>query len=313
MQFKMPEIGETARAVGKASFRVGGKGVNASRTAQLWGAKSFAAIFHAGESGKRCLKSLSNEKFDGKKIEIIKVKIDGATREGLVCEDLKSGLETTFLGCDNPVCEKDLKKILAKIRAKAKRGDVLAFCGSFPGWKAKFAGEIFELCKEKKLLFCLDTYGAPLLDFLNIFKKHGEKIPLLKINKAEFLSLCENFKIEDLNGKNFESKFKIFAGLLNAENFAVSDGEKNSLFFCGGKFFKIKPPKVGQKSALYPTGCGDSMTALLACEILIAKTPSKIAAKIAVSFASKAAESRQIPGVSKKELLLIQKNAFLKK
>lgn len=304
MIFEMPKMGGTSRACGGEKFQTGGKGVNASRAACLWGAKSAAAVFYAGDSGKRCLLSLSSEKFDGRKIKIIGEKISGRTREGLVCIDSKSGIETSFLGCDNPVEEKSLNNILEKIKSLAKEGDIFAFCGSFPGWKTSFAEKIFRLCKNKKMLFCLDTYGEPLKDFLEVFKKHGEKIQFLKINKNEFLALVEKSSAKKIH-HSYEEIFKVFAASAPVENFIVSNSKKDVFCFCKGSFFKLSPPKISKE--ISATACGDSMTAIFACEVFIANTEAKTAAKIATVFASKAAQSRDIPGVSKNALEKIRK------
>lgn len=181
--FTMPKTGQTVRAIGGTKFKVGGKGVNVSVAAKELGANTVAAIFPAGEIGARCKKYL-----DGK-VEYISVELPGQTREGLVCIDEKTGKETTFLGADIPVGEDAFEKMAQLLEDKIRPGDIFAFCGSFPGWKSRYADRLSGICKSKNARICVDTYGAPLEDFA---KTNAD---LLKINRAEFLALLKSAAI----------------------------------------------------------------------------------------------------------------------
>ena len=139
----MPKTGQTVRAIGGTKFKVGGKGVNVSVAAKELGANTVAAIFPAGEIGARCKKYL-----DGK-VEYISVELPGQTREGLVCIDEKTGKETTFLGADIPVGEDAFEKMAQLLEDKIRPGDIFAFCGSFPGWKSRYADRLSGICKSK--------------------------------------------------------------------------------------------------------------------------------------------------------------------
>ena len=185
-----------------------------SVAAKELGANTVAAIFPAGEIGARCKKYL-----DGK-VEYISVELPGQTREGLVCIDEKTGKETTFLGADIPVGEDAFEKMAQLLEDKIRPGDIFAFCGSFPGWKSRYADRLSGICKSKNARICVDTYGAPLEDFA---KTNAD---LLKINRAEFLALLKSAAIP-FGGKSItndiDTECKIFSETL-AENIKLAHG-----------------------------------------------------------------------------------------
>lgn len=275
--FDMPERGQTARAIGESLFSVGGKGVNVARAAIAIGMPATAAIFPAGYGGRRCVDALRAEN-----IPLIVSELDGETRTGLVCADNKSGAKTTFLGSDLPVPESALDDVLAKISEAAKCGDILAFCGSFPAWKQSFAEKIENLRREKKLLFCLDTYGRPLADLA----KFG--CDILKINRAElfaFLGKTDGGTERDFVEAFENARAEFFA---DAKIFAVSDGANPILADFGRGTERIAVPKIARE--VRATGCGDAMLARLAYEIFEKHAPAKTALKRAAAYASLCAE-----------------------
>ena len=246
--FTMPKTGQTVRAIGGTKFKVGGKGVNVSVAAKELGANTVAAIFPAGEIGARCKKYL-----DGK-VEYISVELPGQTREGLVCIDEKTGKETTFLGADIPVGEDAFEKMAQLLEDKIRPGDIFAFCGSFPGWKSRYADRLSGICKSKNARICVDTYGAPLEDFA---KTNAD---LLKINRAEFLALLKSAAIPF--GGDLEDSVRKFH--TPARMLAVTDGPNQAVFRDGDDIFKVSPPEIKEVSA---TGCGDITLATLIVEM----------------------------------------------
>lgn len=289
--FDMPAEGATARAKpdGFFRFQVGGKGVNVSRAAWFMGVNTCAAVFPAGFTGQRCVDFLKRENF----CELIYVEIPGETRSGLVCVNAANGVETTFLGADIPVPENALETALAQIGEKASPGDALAVSGSFPGWKPHFAKKISELCAEKNMRLCIDTYGAPLKDLAK------EKTALLKINRRElFSSLAERLADDGSRGA-FQNAFEHARKNCRAEIFAASDGAGDALFSAGGETFSATPPKISEVSA---TGSGDIMFACLICELFAKNTPLPNAARRACAWAAKAAGHREIFPFSKDEI-----------
>lgn len=275
--FDMPERGQTARAVGGSTFRVGGKGVNVARTAIALGMGATAAIFPAGYNGRRCVDVLC-----GENIPLIASELDGETRSGLVCVDVESGAQTTFLGSNLPVPESALDDVLARISQAANAGDILAFCGSFPAWKPNYAEKIADLARGKKLLLCIDTYGEPLADFT------GTDCDIVKINRAELFALLG--KSDDGTERDFAETFETARAEFfeNAKIFAASDGANPILSDFGRGTEKIAVPKIDGK--VRATGCGDAMLARLIYEIFEKHAPAKTALKRAAAYASLCAE-----------------------
>lgn len=273
--FTMPKTGQTVRAIGGTKFKVGGKGVNVSVAAKELGANTVAAIFPAGEIGARCKKYL-----DGK-VEYISVELPGQTREGLVCIDEKTGKETTFLGADIPVGEDAFEKMAQLLEDKIRPGDIFAFCGSFPGWKSRYADRLSGICKSKNARICLDTYGAPLEDFA---KTNAD---LLKINRAEFLALLKSAAIPF--GGDLEDSVRKFH--TPARMLAVTDGPNPAVFRDGDDIFKVSPPEIKEVSA---TGCGDITLATLIVEMFLKGKSARESFSTAVRTASAAAATREI-------------------
>lgn len=285
--FDMPPHGCTARAVGTSKFQVGGKGVNVARTAKSLGMESVAAVFPAGFNGARCLETLAREN-----LQTLVSPIRGETREGLVCVDVRTKTQTTYLGSDIPVPEEAVKSAIEKIKKAASRGDMLAFCGSFPGWKSGYAADICAFCKEKRLSLFVDTYGAPLSDF------SAFDCRVLKCNRAELfglLKICDDDTDKSFAGAFETARRKIFP---KAELFAVTDGARPLLAAHGDTVEKIEPPKIERE--ISATGCGDAMLACLIYEIEIKSSPAILALKRAAKYASMCAES-ETTGVLTKE------------
>lgn len=273
--FTMPKTGQTVRAIGGTKFKVGGKGVNVSVAAKELGANTVAAIFPAGEIGARCKKYL-----DGK-VEYISVELPGQTREGLVCIDEKTGKETTFLGADIPVGEDAFEKMAQLLEDKIRPGDIFAFCGSFPGWKSRYADRLSGICKSKNARICVDTYGAPLEDFAKT------SADLLKINRAEFLALLKSAAIPF--GGDLEDSVRKFH--TPARMLVVTDGPNPAVFRDGNDIFKVSPPEIKEVSA---TGCGDITLATLIVEMFLKGKSARESFITAVRTASVAAATREI-------------------
>ena len=275
-RFNMTGIGQTMRAIGTSTFQVGGKGVNVAKTATSIGVKCSAVVFPAGHIGKRCLEYLSKEAFD-----VIAISIDGETREGLVCVD-SNGVQTTFLGSDLPIPEDAFELCLCKLAEQIKQGDVLALCGSFPNWQRKYAKKLSDLCKNKNVYFCVDTYGTPLTDIANVHCN------LLKFNKTELSTFLASMK-ENINLPTAElfkiARSKYFA---NAEIFAITDGANDIFVSDKTTTFTISPMQIPQEVSA--TGCGDALFAVAISEIFFKNTPLQKSFERASKYASMTAQ-----------------------
>ncbi len=292
-RFITPQVGDTARAVGESIFRVGGKGVNVSRYASAIGIESVAVIFPAGFTGKRCSQTLQRENF-----KTISIEIEGETREGLVCVDSKTNIQTTFLGTDLPITRSAFEKSLAEIKKIICAGDILALCGSFPNWQTDYARKLSTLCNETNAHFCVDTYAKPLSDIAKI------EVDFLKFNKKELLAfLQDNGEPES---KNLENAFdiaqkKYFA---NAKIFAITDGAKDIIFVDSKNKNLEKIPPIKIEREVSATGCGDALFAVAISEIFIKKNSTKTALVKASKYASMCAQTESTQPLSQEETII---------
>ena len=275
------KTGETVRAE-SSSFQVGGKGVNVSQAAQILGLKSEAIIFAAGIEGQKCKNCLAAEKLAYKAFEI-----DGNTRTGLVVR--ANNAETTFLGKDIPVLESAFKKAVLYIKKAAKKNDIVALCGSFPGWKDSFGELLLKICKEKNLVLCADTYGKPLNFFA--FCNSTNRLGILKMNKKELLGLFDK-KVA------YKKAFEKLVSTNCAKIFAVTNGGENSYICENGKIFENTPKPA--KKIVSATGCGDIVFASLIKFIYCDNTPAKKAFETAQKIASHSAQSPKLIDIPKK-------------
>ncbi|MBE6414269.1 MAG: hypothetical protein E7035_06935 [Verrucomicrobiaceae bacterium] len=269
--FDFPKEAQTVRAKGKELFQVGGKGINVAKAFfKLSKQKPYAIVFPAGFTGERCLHWMKEKKF----ATPIAVQIEGETRIGLVCENQKSKKQTTFLGSDIPVPTSAFDQAINKILKLAKKGDVIAFCGSFPNWKKSNTSKIVKLAKQKDLLLCVDTYAQPLLDFAQ------EDLFLLKINKKEFLTTFTQKALTEKTLSNVANKSKV-------KNIIVSNSSGKIFASLNGKIVSVNAPKIEREVSA--TGCGDAMFASLIYEIT-QKSSLENALKISIARASASAE-----------------------
>lgn len=238
--FDFPAQGKTVRAK-SATFQVGGKGVNVAKAFNLLSGKACAIVFPAGQIGRLCIDWLKNQNF----CSIISSPIDGQTRQGLVCQDASSGIQTTFLGVDVPVGKDALSRALDKVGKRARPGDYFAFCGSFAAFKESYARTIADFSNKHGLKLCIDTYALPLKAFVDTGAF------LVKINRDEFDALKK-------------SKRLLVPGASAVENIVITNSSEPIFARFGRNCYKVVPPKVKQRS---PTGCGDAFFASLIFEL----------------------------------------------
>ena len=270
--FNFPKESQTVRAIGKEFFQVGGKGVNVAKAYfKLSKQKSYAIIFPAGFTGKRCLHWLNEKNF----CLPIAIELEGETRLGLVCENQKNKIQTTFLGSDIPISTDAFDNAIKQISKLAKKGDIIALCGSFPNWKKNYACKISKLAKEKELLLCVDTYNQPLSDLSK------QDLFLLKINKKEFLTTFAQKKLNKNTLANVANKTKV-------KNLIVSNSSGSIYASFDGEIVSFNAPKI--KNEISATGCGDAMFASLIYELQKNSTFDN-ALKISIARASASAEN----------------------
>src|SRR5258708_7759489 len=157
LEFESWAPGKTQRARAE-SFQVGGKGVNVVRMLARLNVPAKALIFTGGATGEDCERWLTAHGIKYQALETA-----GATRTGLVVH-APGVAETTFLGTDTPPDATALQACAAHVQM-LPTGDVLALCGSFPGWNsADFEPLLAALSTRLTAGGALvaATYGPPL-------------------------------------------------------------------------------------------------------------------------------------------------------
>lgn len=228
--------GRTQRARSE-SFQVGGKGINVAKMLRRLGAPHTALCFTGGAPGLECAEWLRQRGFAFRAFATA-----APTRCGTVVRD-RSGAhrETTFLGPD-AAPDAAAVQACADFLDAQPAGEVLAVCGSLPGWpEAAFdpLRAALQRWMERGPLV-VDTYGPPLRWFA------ARPVALVKINAAELRPLAP--ALAEL------------PATVAAQRWIVTDG--------GGPVeirdrdravVTLTPPVVAEVS---PTGSGD---VLLAC------------------------------------------------
>ncbi len=229
--------GRTQRAQTE-SFQVGGKGVNVARMLHRLGTPNTALCFAGGPPGAECVAWLAARGLAHRAFATT-----AATRTGLVVRDAAAGHpETTFLGADAPP-DAGAVRACADFLDAQPAGQVLALCGSFPGWSAP-GFDPLRAALERWLArghLVADTYGPPLAWAV------ARPLALVKVNADEIRSVA-----------GVDGTANQWPGPVR--RWVVSDGPRPVLVRDeAGRTHPLVPPPVREVSA---TGSGD---VLLAC------------------------------------------------
>ena len=260
--------GRTQRAQ-RETFQVGGKGINVSRMLARLGVPNTALCFTGGAPGTECEAWLRDR---GLAFRAFATR--ASTRVGPVVRDASGAhAETTFLGPDVPP-DPAAVQACAEFLDGQPAGQVLALCGSFPGWSTPALQRLRASCDRwfEKGLLVADTYGPPLVDLC------PRPLALLKINADELRSLGHS-SVEQIPE--------------HIRRIIVTDGPHAvRVREAGSATETFMPPKVREIS---PTGSGD---VLLAC-VLEALFVRKLRLHDAVTFAIPyAAANAAHPGIA---------------
>lgn len=235
--------GRTQRARSE-SFQVGGKGINVAKMLHRLGAPTTALCFVGGATGAECEAWLREQRFPVRCFATI-----GATRVGLVVR-AAGRAETTFLGPDVAPDAAAIRACVAWL-AEQPDGQVLALCGSLPGWAGDGFGPLREalVAWQRRGRLAVDSYGPPLAWFAE------RPVDLVKINASELRTLFPG-----------ASPDAPLAGLLAeaarrwpVRRWIVTDGPAPA-WHCEhqGQPAAVTPPTVTEVSA---TGSGDVLFA----------------------------------------------------
>jgi fructose-1-phosphate kinase PfkB-like protein len=265
LEFDRWAPGRTQRAQ-RESFQVGGKGINVSKMLNRLGAPNTALCFPGGATGTECEEWLQERSFAYRAFES-----DRPTRAGTVVRAVAEP-ETTFLGPDAPPSAPAIRRAAEFLDAQPA-GQVLAVCGSLPGWDSTDFDPLraaFERWLGRGQLV-VDTYGAPLGWFA------ARPVALIKINAVELRTLAaDSAPVSDL--------LVTAHARWSARCWVISDGGKDVWFRDeGGSIASLTPPEVREVS---PTGSGDVLLAGLLVSLFHQRTSLRAALQAALPLAA---------------------------
>lgn len=237
------QVGEVNR-VKACSYVPGGKGLNVSKPASIYGAEVVATGFVGGHAGNYIEDAL---KPFGIQSEFYHVKEE--SRSCINIWDEVNGVQTEFLEPGFTLSEEDFRGFEEKFRSLLPEAEVMAMSGSVPkGLDGTAYQRLVKLVKDAGKPVILDTSGK-------LLEMGIQALPtLIKPNIDEIRMLtgktCEN--IQDIVDAAKEIHKK------GVEFVAVSLGAEGSLVVGEEGIFRALVPKI---DAVNTVGCGDSMIA----------------------------------------------------
>ena len=237
------KVGEVNR-VRECSYVPGGKGLNVSKPASIYGAEVVATGFVGGHAGNYIEDALKPFGIKGEFYHV-----DAESRSCINIWDEVNHVQTEFLEPGFTVTEEQFQGFLKKFRNLVKQADVIAMSGSVPkGLDGSAYQRLVEICREEKRNVILDTSGE-------LLEMGIEACPtLIKPNIDEIRMLtgkhCDD--IQDI----IDAAKTIHAN--GVEIVAVSLGAEGSFVVCEEGIYQAQVPKI---DAVNTVGCGDSMIA----------------------------------------------------
>lgn len=237
------ELGEVNRVL-ECSYTPGGKGLNVSKPAAIYGAEVVATGFVGGHAGNYIEEAI--EQFG---IKSNFYKLAAESRTCINIWDKAKRQQTEFLEPGFTVSEEDFVKFLEHFAELVKKADVVSISGSVPkGLDGKAYTTMIELVKKQGKPVILDTSGE-------LLRMGIEAAPtMVKPNIDEIRMLtnseCNTFDELIKAAKNIYEK--------GVAVVVISLGADGSLVVCKDGVYRAIVPKV---DAVNTVGCGDSMTA----------------------------------------------------
>lgn len=243
LEFDTWSPGKTQRAQ-RATFQVGGKGINVSKMLTRLGAANTALCFLGGPTGAECDAWLRERNFAFRGFPTAT-----PTRSGTVVRG-RGHAETTFFTPDAAPDAAAIRACAEFLNAQ-QPGAVLAVSGSIPGWEASDFDVLRDALHRwlERGPLVVDTYGPPLAWFAD------RAVTFARINRAELETLAPPTENRVSSGellRHARDKFRIL-------RWAISDGPAPVWFANETSDPEtISGPRVRQASA---TGSGDVMMA----------------------------------------------------
>jgi 1-phosphofructokinase len=233
---------------------LGGKGINVSRALRSLGLESRLTGFLSGGTGETMRRGLIAAGYDADFLEI-----SGETRQNITLLDEATGVYTKINEPGPAVGPQDSEALIARVRAKARAGDIWVFSGSLPpGASEDLYARLIDIVQSAGGRAFLDSSGEALRQGCRA-RPYG-----LKPNVAE---------AEEVLGRRLPGESEQVEGIrqLLASGIALvalSRGAQGVLLGAsrletaptGGTIVRAVPPVVEVRSNI---GAGDSVVAAL--------------------------------------------------
>lgn len=237
------QVGEVNR-VKECVYVPGGKGLNVSKPAAIYGAEVVATGFVGGHAGNYIEDAL--KPFN---IQSAFYHVDAESRSCINIWDEVNHVQTEFLEPGFELTEADFEGFVEKFKGLVKEADVVAMSGSVPkGLDGTAYQRLVKIVKEAGKPVILDTSGK-------LLEKGIESCPTMIKPNIDEIRMLTGKTCDDLQDIIDAAKTIHESGV---EIVAVSLGADGSLVVCDEGVFQAKVPKI---DAVNTVGCGDSMIA----------------------------------------------------
>lgn len=221
----------------------GGRGINASRVLNSFGAKTLAVVTCGGKNGKLFESLLGDCGFP---VETVHIKDE--IRTNFTITD-KQGLTIKLNEFGPPLTNRDLERVEEAVALHLPKAEWLMLCGSIPpGVSPDFYSQLIRMARGNDVKTLLDTDGDALL--------HGvEGGPtVVSPNQQEAERLLNRALIARAHFRDAALRIKA----MGAESVILSLGSRGAVATDDHGTIEVVPPRV---DVLSPIGAGDALAA----------------------------------------------------
>jgi 1-phosphofructokinase family hexose kinase len=225
------------------SDSAGGRGMNASRVLDSFGAKTLAIVTSGGASGQRLEKLAAKSGFPVKVVPI-----HNESRVNLTITD-KQGLALRLNEQGPLIAAEELTRVEKVVANRLETATWLMLCGSIPpGVSSDFYTKLIRMARERKVKTLLDTDGDALL--------HGiEAGPsIVSPNQPEAERLLNRALITRVQFLEAAQRIKA----MGAAAVMLSLGGRGVVAVNENQLLEVIPPRT---DAVSPLGAGDALAA----------------------------------------------------
>ncbi len=237
------ELGEVNR-VRECAYTPGGKGLNVSKPASIYGAEVVATGFVGGHAGDYIAEALKDFR-----VKSDFYRLSAESRTCINIWDESKQQQTEFLEPGFTVSDEDFNGFLKHFTSLVMKADVVSISGSVPkGLDGTAYQKMISIVKQQGKPVILDTSGVLLEQGIKsaptMVKPNIDEIRMLTGNR------CESREELVEAAKRIHSQ--------GVEVVVISLGADGSIAVTKDGVFKASVPKI---DAVNTVGCGDSMTA----------------------------------------------------